>query len=201
MLALTTLDSLMRYMGAPVNDDGTMDTSKYSAADKTTLQEMIESVSDAFEQYCARTFTYGTYTATNRLSGQAVYVDQYPIASVSSVQVSFSGRSRDLIGWSDYEIGPDNDCIIFFGVPEEALVKVTFDGGLADDTADVIANYPALSGACNLQCATLWRRHNTADRTGMTLGTGQTSWSREYNLLETVTDSLDNFYRAAHNFF
>lgn len=201
MLALTTLESLMRYMGAPVNDDGTLDTSKYSAADQAVLTEMIASVSDSFEQYCARAFTYGTYTATNRLSGQAVFVDQYPIDNVLSVLVSFNGRSAALQSWSDYEIGPDNDCIIFFGVPEEALVKVTFEGGLADDTADVIANYPALSGACNLQVATLWRRHNTADRTGMTLGTGQTSWNKEYNLLDNVTDTLDQYYRAAHNFF
>lgn len=49
MLALTTLESLMRYMGAPVNDDGTLDTSKYSAADQAVLTEMIASVSDSFE--------------------------------------------------------------------------------------------------------------------------------------------------------
>lgn len=202
MLQLTTLNLVLTYMGAPVADDGvTIDTSQWSVGDQQVITSMIGHVSAAFENYCSRAFTIGTYTVNALLAGRAVYVDQYPVQSVSSVLVSRCGRSQYLSAWSDWEIGPDNDCIIIFGAPEESLVQATFVGGLAADTNDVIANFPDLNGICNLQVATLWRRHNTADRHGMSLGTGTTSWNKEYKLLDDVADTLDQYYRAAHNIF
>lgn len=202
MIALTTFDSLVRYMGSecdssgnPVNVSNTFD-----AGAQATIQEMIESVSQTFEQYCARFFTQDTYTFSNKLAGQAFFIDAYPIVSVTSVSVSPCGRRAQLQPWSDYEIGPSSDCLIFFGLPENTLVEVVFVGGLSTDTDDVIANQPSLAGFCNLQVATLWRRHNTADRTGMSLGTGTTSWNKEYKLLDVVSDGLDAYYRSAHNF-
>lgn len=201
MLQLTTLDQIMRYMGAIVKDDGSTDTTKFNTGDQLVLTEMIAHVSNMFESYCNRVFTIGPYTVKAFLAGRAVYVEQYPISSVSSVMVSPCGRSSNMQPWTDYEIGPDDDCIVFFRVPDGAFVQIAFQGGLATDANDVIARFPALNGACNLQVATLWRRHNTADRTGMSLGTGTTSWNKEYKLLDDVTDTLDQTFAANHNIF
>jgi hypothetical protein len=104
------------------------------------------------------------------------------------------------LGVADYDILPDGEGVVFYTLGRGARVAVTYAGGLAGDTASLVAAHPTLAGKCDLQVAMLWRRHNTADKTGQTLGNGNTSWNAEYKMLEDVTDALDNQYLRVNGF-
>ena len=69
------------------------------------------------------------------------------------------------------------------------------------DTAAVIADHPALEDACKMQVISLWQRHDAPDRTGTTIGTGETTWTADYGLLKSVKADLDQNYNNRHRIF
>lgn len=174
----------------------------FSPANRTILSGMISTVSQDFENYCNRFFKSESRTHSEVLDGDTIFLPGTPIASIASVTASASGRVTDMVALvpADYDILPDNDGVVFYSLERGARISIVYTGGLAADTTALIAAHPALAGKCDLQVAMLWRRHNTADKTGMTLGGGNTSWSAEYKMLEDVTDTLDNQYLRVSGF-
>jgi hypothetical protein len=168
----------------------------------TTLAAMITSVSQKLEQYCSRVFKIETVTERRVLNGGVFPVQRTPVVSISSVRASTSGRQAGLVSLdaTQYEISPSGDDINVWDMPRGTLVEATYSGGIAADTAAIVSNHPVLQEACLLQVANLWQRHDKADKTGMTMGTGDTQWSEEYHLLKDVKAMLDQGYNNAHRF-
>ena len=190
VLDLTTL--------ARVTDYGQIKTDRPDVT--AVLTAMISSVSQRMAQYCSREFLVGTFTERRVLRSELFPVQNPSVRSITSVRVSSSGRAADLASWSDYEISPCGNCISVWGISSGSLVEVTYSGGVATDTADVVANHPGLEDACKMQVVSLWKRHTIPDRSGMTLGTGDTQWSADYGLLKDVKAALDQTYNNAHRF-
>lgn len=193
VLELTTLERLEAY--------GSFATT-VSDANKTLLSNMIKSVSQRMADYCYRSFLKQSYTEARILRGSRFPLVNTPVDSIASVSVAESGRRADLLAISStqYEISPDKNGINVWDIARGSLVEVTFTGGLAADTASLIAAYPALEGACLLQTTSLFKRHTMPDRTTTDLGNGSSSWVGEYDLLEEVRDTLDQQYSARHKF-
>ena len=199
VLDLTTVDRVISYMGSANSGAA---AGGWSDANKLILGEMISTVSQDFENYCNRFFKSESRVANETLDGGTLFVAGAPITSVASITASSTGRVADMIALAstDYDILPDGDGIVFYTLGRGARVSVTYTGGLAASTAALIAAHPALAGKCDLQVAMLWRRHNTADKTGMTLGGTTTSWNAEYKMLDEVKDTLDNQYLRMNGF-
>lgn len=167
---------------------------------QTVLAAMITSVSQRMAQYCSRAFLIGTYTERRVIRSDLFPVENPDIQSITSVRVSSTGRGSDLVTATDYEISPNGNGVSVYGTLPGTLVEVTYVGGVAADTASVIANHPGLEDACKMQVVSLWKRHTIPDRSGMTLGTGDTQWSADYGLLKDVKAALDQTYNNAHRF-
>jgi hypothetical protein len=190
VLDLTTLARLTDY--------GQIKTDRPDTG--TVLAAMITSVSQRMAQYCSREFLVQTFTERRILRSELFPVQNPSVRSISSVRVSTSGRAATLAAWTDYEISPCGNCVSVWGINSGALVEVTYSGGIAADTAGVIADHPGLEDACKMQVVSLWKRHAIPDRSGMTLGTGDTQWSADYGLLKDVKAALDQTYNNAHRF-
>ena len=177
VLELTTIARVKAYgfSGTTVTDGNT-----------DLLSDMIKSVSQRFADYCSRSFLKQEWTDTRILNGSLFPLLNTPVASITSVSVSESGRRSGMVAISStqYEIAPDGNGIKVWDVPRGSLVEVVYEGGLAEDTTGLIANFPALEGACLLQVKSLFNRHLTPDRTTTDLGGGSTSWVGEYDLLK-----------------
>ena len=193
VLALTTLERLKAY--AQIKADARADAD-------AVLASMILSVSQKFEQYCSRLFAVEERIETGTLQCGTFLMSHVPVQSIAQVRYSQSGRRSELIGLSesDYQIGADGWSVDVFDVIPGGMIEVTYTGGLADDTDAVISDHPALEDACKMQCTSLWKRHTIPDRSGMTLGTGDTSWTAEYGLLKDVKSILDQNYNTRHRF-
>lgn len=164
------------------------------------LDAMIDSVSQKMEQYCSRVFLIHEVVEAGTLTCDEFPCFQVPVQSISRVSYSSTGRRADLVALpsSQYEISASGNNIKIYDVAYGGLVECTFTGGLAENTADVIANHPALEDACKMQVTALWQRHSTPDRTGTTLGTGETNWTADYQLLKSVKSDLDQQYNNRH---
>lgn len=192
VLLLTTLEAVKAY--------GNISGSRTDV--ETTLTRMISSVSQRIEQYCSRGFLIEEATERRVIRGNLLPVFRNPIASIESVRVSASGRASGLqeISSSLYEIAPGGKGIKVWDIVSGSLVEATYTGGVAEDTAAIATDHPILQEACLLQVVNLWQRHDKADRTGMTIGTGDTQWSEEFHLLKEVKSLLDQNYNNSHLF-
>jgi hypothetical protein len=190
ILDLTTLARLTDY--------GQIKTDR--ADTSAVLSAMITSVSQRMAQYCSREFLTQAFLERRILRSDLFPVQNPTVQAISSVRVSTSGRAADLRPWSDYEIAPSGNAVSIWGINSGALVEVAYIGGIASDTTEVIADHPGLEDACKMQVVSLWKRHTIPDRSGMTLGTGDTQWSADYGLLKDVKAALDQTYNMAHRF-
>lgn len=200
VLPLTTLERVKAYGAIGVAKNGS--TQPVRADTDETLTSMIASVSQKMEQYCSRIFGIGAVVEAGTLSCDEFICFQTPISSISQVRYSSTGRRADLavLPASQYEISPSGDNIRIYDVEYGGLAEVSFTGGLATDTADVIAKHPVLEDACKMQVVSLWQRHTMPDRTGTTIGPGETTWTAEYSLLKSVRADLDQQYNNRHKF-
>ena len=193
VLELTTLERVKAY--------GTY-ASPVAPATDTLLGQMIKSVSQRMSEYCSRSFEKASKTELRTASGAYFPVLCSPFSALSSVRVSSTGRRADLIALdsTQYDIAPDNNGVNLWGVLPGSLVEVVYTGGLAANTADVIASFPSLENACLLQVTTLYKRHAMPDRQSTDMGNGSTQWTGEYDLLDEVKSTLDQNYNARHLF-
>jgi len=193
VLPLTTLAAVKAYANIGATARADVDA---------TLARMISSVSQRLEQYCSRGFLIEAATERRVIRGSLFPVFRNPIESIASVRASSSGRASMLLDVpaAQYEIAPNGTGVNVWDFPSGTLVEITYTGGIAEDADDVATRHPILQEACLLQVANLWQRHDKADRTGMTIGTGDTQWSEEFHLLKEAKALLDQNYNNAHRF-
>jgi len=75
-------------------------------------------------------------------------------------------------------------------------IQVTYTGGLATTTANLIASYADLAQACDLQVAYLHRRRTTPGG-NVTMGESSTQFTKDYQFLEEVRYTLNRYKRIA----
>jgi hypothetical protein len=75
-----------------------------------------------------------------------------------------------------------------------AYIQVRYTGGLAVDTAGLIAAYPDIAGACDMQVAHRFRRMETLGSTTEKQAGSEATSTGEYDLLKAV-DRVCAYYR------
>lgn len=75
-------------------------------------------------------------------------------------------------------------------------IQVTYTGGLATTTANLIASYADLAQACDLQVAYLHRRRTTPGG-NVTMGDSSTQFTKDYQFLDEVRYTLNRYKRIA----
>ena len=75
-------------------------------------------------------------------------------------------------------------------------MQVTYTGGLATSTANLITAYPDLAQACDLQVAYLHRRRLSAGG-NFSVGQSSTQYTGDYDLLVDVQKTLNKYMRIS----
>ena len=75
-------------------------------------------------------------------------------------------------------------------------IQITYTGGLATTTANLIASYADLAQACDLQVAYLHRRRTTPGG-NVTMGDSSTQFTKDYQFLDEVRYTLNRYKRIA----
>jgi hypothetical protein len=73
-------------------------------------------------------------------------------------------------------------------------IQVTYTGGFATSTANLITGYPDIAQACDLQVAYLHRRRTTPGG-NVTMGESSTQYTKDYQLLDEVRQALSKYKR------
>jgi hypothetical protein len=73
-------------------------------------------------------------------------------------------------------------------------IQITYTGGLATTTANLISSYPDLAQACDLQVAYLHRRR-TSPGGDVKVGDSYTSYTKDYGILDEVRSTLNKYKR------
>lgn len=195
VLALTTVDRAIAYIGD-------LSSSRWGDDQKSILSSIINAVSQEFEQYCSHGFKLEAWTEKRTIQTDFLWCYRWPVVSIASVSVSFSGRSADLspLASSSYEVAPNGKGIMVFDVAPGSLVSYTYTGGLAADTAGIMSDHPNLEDCCLLQTVEEWKRHNNPGKTSIELGTGSTQWNAGLQLLDIVKQRLRQEYVAQADF-
>lgn len=200
---LTTLTSLKALLEIDTAGD---------TRDDAELAVLIQSVSARIERYLRRklqsgverTQVFDVLGATKRL-----LLEAFPVVSITSAT---KAEDQDWAEGTELTEGAGYILDSEFGrlLPVQAVsvaaqawprgyrsLRVIYNGGLADDTDALVANYPDLARACEMQAAEEWRRRKSPSATSrQTQGTnvqrdGAVTW------LPLVADMLADFRRVS----
>jgi hypothetical protein len=134
--------------------------------------EIINRISQAFENYCGRQFKVQDIVEYHDGNVRALFPDQYPINSVTEIREDsdWVWGSETIIDSSDYRI-MDSKYIIYDGffTSGEGAIKLTYNAGYTDVPADLVQ-------ACIEECGRKMKHRNDYDESVKTLGDGSVSY-------------------------
>jgi hypothetical protein len=181
----------------------------------TLIAQLITSTSMRFDnemrrhgQQSARTEVYPVKFTRRLVSLKGAPV---PSAGALTVKISDSTDFTAAVTLSkndDYIIENDAGIIrmITTGTPFTAgsagrpiapyYLQVTYTGGLATNTTQLITTYPDLAQACDLQVAYLHRRRLSAGG-NFSVGQSSTQYTGDYDLLADVQKTLNKYMRIS----
>jgi len=168
----------------------------------TVIAQFITSVSAEFERYLRRGLKAEARTDTRRHRQWASVfaLDAYPVSAVSSLKyVSHPSLATGAttMAAEAYWTDPATGLVQFLQEMslEPGFIAAAYTGGMAADTAGLIAAYPDIAQAADWQVAyELTRRRSPGGN--VTMGGGGTSYGEaEVQLLVKVKASLDRYRR------
>lgn len=190
------------------------------AASDAVLTTLIASVSKRFQQATYRhldaierteIYPLKPHARVISLRGAPCYVVDVRGVSVSTFEVKLSASqsfsaSTTLTRNTDYVIEQDAGLLrvlatldAFTGPMGRAIspayVQVKYTGGLADDTTDLIADYPDIADACDKQVVYEWRRRTEAGAGDQHIGDSTTTHTADVGLLAGVKTVLERYKR------
>lgn len=190
-LEVTTLASAKEYR----NTSG--------SGDDNQLTQLIKLVSSVFEEYLNRVFKtdaaiveyFDVYP-----NKQTFYLKGYPVTSVTNVwndhdlQFTTATPSDDYVLLDSRRIVFRPNYLVFSG---RSALKVQYAGGMADDTATFITDFPEITTAANMQITYMFSKIREEDLIDVALsGKSSRSSSRASSrgdLLPQVRNILDRY--------
>ncbi len=132
--------------------------------DDDLLALIIAAVSKDAETYLERTILTGTYTEyfDVEIHDQLFSLNAYPVTSITGVwnDADWDFGSSTAVGSSWYHMNPVHDALFidrYVLISGHQALKVTYVGGMADETSTFQSKYPHLARACIRQCAYQFR--------------------------------------------
>lgn len=165
------------------------------------IPTLIADVSSRFERYIGRALE--TTTRTERFDAHPttsrLFLEAYPISSVARVEYdperAFGGAGDVLVANEDFVADDAHGILFLEGVrlyEYRQAIEVEYDGGLAADTAALIAGpFSDLAHAGDLQVAYLARRRQDLGGSSTAAGAGSRTYVGAYELLPEVKQILD----------
>jgi hypothetical protein len=141
----------------------------WTAAD-TLLTQLIPEVSAAFERHCGREFFLEERTRDFdvRPGQMVVQLPAWPITALTEVRNALDpddfAEASSLVDSDDYVANTRLGIVEFYGptlVSGPQVLRVKWTGGLAATDANLVAGYPDLALACEMQVAYLLQRRAT----------------------------------------
>ncbi len=168
------------------------------------LTDLIAEVSAMFEGYAATPFLQAARTEVYDIEppGDVLYLRTKPVASVASVKIrgSISAQFANVtaLDATFYEIESETGILHFAGAFSEwgkRFAEVTYTGGLALNTADLVTNYPDIPAVADIQIAHMLKRRHEQGAEATTITGGAKTFLRELNLLSHVKRALNPYRR------
>lgn len=149
-----------------------------STSHDTVLDRLVAVVSQRIENFIDRPLLSTARTEEYSIKPRQgmIFLRAYPLADQSSVgslkvATDWDFAAATAVDADSYHADLDTGQIHMRYYPIEnylgrnatiapSVVQVTYTGGFATDTADLISNYPAIAYACEEQVVAMWRRRD-----------------------------------------
>lgn len=145
----------------------------------TVLGNYITSTSARIEQWLGRPLLATTYTDEIDIESprtESVFLRAYPVTSVTSVKndPEWDWAGVEAIDSDLYHLTSGTGQLDFNVqlTPGKKALQVVYAGGLVADTAAMLANYPAIAAACEVQVAAAFRRRTSPQGESVHAGGG-----------------------------
>jgi len=156
--------------------------------DDELLEQLIKSVSVQIDNYCHRSFAYGTFTQEFLVfSGERLnplYLNNTPVESIIDILCDGVSILNDI----SYKLFGDVGRVYLYDYNfyNEQIIEVIYTGGYQIVPADI-------SLATNLQCAFLYQRRDSIGTTTINTNDGNLRLQTPHELISSVKQILDNY--------
>lgn len=167
------------------------------------LQGAIDEVSSAFEAYLGCKMKQEALVETYDVQQfqTQFWLRRFPIASVTAVET----RTAVSVAWADattldsgtYDYEPNRGRLIIDTVlpPGPMALRVSYTGGFATDTDDLLANYREIASAAERQVAYMYRRKLDPGKASVTIAGQDQVFQEPVMLLAGVKEALSPWRR------
>lgn len=162
------------------------------------ISAAIQSVSQRIELHMDRPIELVERTEEYDLSDRrrnSIFLRTYPVTEIASVKndSSWDFDNATAIDSELYRVDAENG-VLYFALeldPGPRSLKVVYTAGLATNTTELIANYPVIAQAADLQIAALFRRRATPQgESSQGAMSGTQSFEAPLKLIPEVRESL-----------
>jgi len=186
---LCTIEDIEKYLLKTYNTN----PSDYTATEEQ-LNYLIDGVSAEIENICNRKFNLDTYNEVHDIDGSKVFLSQYPINSITTVEYGdpFSTTDRIPIESTDY-----------FSINDSGIVSLNLTLRRAEQYVHVVysAGYETIPDDLNLICvkAVVAELNNTSKDSNISkekLGALTYEYRSTAEKKENMTNSLVNYIKS-----
>ena len=187
-----------------------LDDSQASASRDALISSLITRISHDMTEYLGTHAVEAQRTEVYEIrpGKRILTLDAYPIdtaLATFSVRIGSDPSTATLDAASDldeknYALNTGHGWLRFLYTPgggDYSYARVFYTGGLGTDTADLVANYPELANACDLQVKYAISRLDSLGGSIETVQGATTSVMGEYGWLREVKRTLDSMRRGA----
>lgn len=174
-----------------------------SSVHDTVIAALIASVSQRFEGFMGRLISAEARTEEHDWPDnrrETLFLRAYPVTAIASIKndPAWDFAAADALDATSYHLVADTGEVHmrYPLLPGPKAVQVVYTGGLAANTAALIAAYPAIAFAADLQCAAVWRRRSSPQgSTAVVPLQGSLSQEAPLELIPEVVEALSPFRR------
>ena len=181
-----------------------------SSAHDAVLATMVSAVSKRFETFLDRPLeaTARTEEYDLRPRQNVIYLRAYPVSTVSSVKIAFDWdfAAAATVAASDYHIDSETGMLHLNYFPSTSylsnnnatapcVAQVVYTAGFSASTSALIAAYPDIAFAADLQAVASWRRRDTPQGQNISLQGSSIGFEGPVKILPDVIESLTPYRR------
>jgi hypothetical protein len=169
----------------------------------SAVSKRIETYLDRPLERTSRTETYPIRPRQNKL-----FLRAYPVDSITSIKIAtdWDYAAATAVETDDYNVTSDTGTVHFSFYPITSYldsnyeaapdaIQVVYTGGFAANTTALIADYPDIAFAADLQSVAMWRRRDTPQGNSINVGGSSISYEKPLNLVPDVIEALTPYRR------
>ena len=174
------------------------------------LTTMISAVSARIENFLDRPLAQTSRTEEYNIKPRQrkLFLRAYPVTTVASIKIApdWNYGAATAVATDDYRLTSDNGLIHFNFYPVTSYlgdnyeaapdaVQITYTGGLATNTTNLISDYPNIAFAADMQVVAAWRRRDTPQGNGINMGGSTITYEKPLAMIPDVIEALTPYRR------